>query len=229
MAAARTTASSARARTRRRPAITPARTRRSSRSKYTGTATSKLLLEAGFGTYISQWGYSERPGNPTTDLIRAQEQTAQFFDANGNRVSGAAPNGVTVAGGLKYRSSNWPTGYIFAHTWNASASYVTGAHNMKLGYQGAFHRDDDNLFDIITNSQRMTYRLGAGVNAAGQQVGYGVPNQLTIQAGPWTRKVRTGYHAFFAQDAWTMGRMTHPGRGAVRPRLQPVPGADHPG
>jgi hypothetical protein len=182
--------------------------------KYTGTMTSKLLLEAGFGAYISQWGYTERPGNPTTNLIRAQEQTAQFFDANGNRVSGAAPGGLTVAGGLKYRSSNWPTGYIFAHTWNASASYVTGAHNMKFGYQGAFHRDDDNLFDIITNSQRMTYRLGAGVNAAGQPVGYGVPNQVTIQAGPWTRKVRTEYAAFFAQDQWTMGRMTL--QGALR-------------
>ena len=31
--------------------------------KYTAPATNKLLLEAGFGTYISQWGYSERPGN----------------------------------------------------------------------------------------------------------------------------------------------------------------------
>jgi hypothetical protein len=183
--------------------------------KYTGTATSKLLLEAGFGTYISQWGYTERPGNPTTNLIRAQEQTAQFFDANGNRVAGATPNGVTVAGGLKYRSSNWPTGYIFAHTWNASASYVTGAHTMKFGYQGAFHRDDDNLFDIITNSQRMTYRFGAGINPlTGLQQGYGVANQVTIQAGPWTRKVRTGYAAFFAQDQWTVGRMTI--QGAIR-------------
>ena len=182
--------------------------------KYTGTATSKLLLEAGFGTYISQWGYTERPGNPTAALVRVQEQTTQFFDANGNRVAGATPNGLTVAGDLKYRSSNWPTGYIFANTWNASASYVTGAHNMKFGYQGAFHRDDDNLFDIITNDQRMTYRFGAGVNAAGQAMGYGVPNQVTIQAGPWTRKVRTGYAAFFAQDQWTMGRMTL--QGALR-------------
>jgi hypothetical protein len=182
--------------------------------KYTGTATSKLLLEAGFGTYISQWGYTERPGNPTANLIRVQEQTVQNFDANGNRVSGATPGGLNVAGGLKYRSSNWPTGYIFAHTWNASASYVTGAHNMKFGYQGAFHRDDDNLFDIITNSQRMTYRFGAGVNAAGQTVGYGVPNQVTIQAGPWTRKVRTEYAAFYAQDQWTMGRLTL--QGALR-------------
>jgi hypothetical protein len=182
--------------------------------KYTGTATSKLLLEAGFGTYISQWGYTERPGNPTTNLIRVQEQTTQFFDATGNRLPSSAGAALTVGGNLKYRSSNWPTGYIFAHTWGASASYVTGAHNMKFGYQGAFHRDDDNLFDIITNSQRMTYRFGAGVNAAGQTVGYGVPNQVTIQAGPWTRKVRTEYAAFYAQDQWTMGRLTL--QGALR-------------
>jgi hypothetical protein len=183
-------------------------------AKFTSTATSKLLLEAGFGTYISQWGYTERPGNPTANLIRVQEQTVQFFDATGNRVTGATPGGLTVAGGLKYRSSNWPTGYISANTWNASASYVTGAHNMKFGYQGALHMDDDNLFDIITNSQHMTYRVGAGVNAAGQTVGYGVPNQVTIQAGTWTRKVRTEYAAFFAQDQWTMGRMTF--QGALR-------------
>jgi hypothetical protein len=183
--------------------------------KYTATATSKLLLEAGYGTYISQWGYTERPGNPTTSLIRMQEQTTQFFDANGNRVSAATPGGLTVGGNLKYRSSNWPTGYISANTWNAAASYVTGSHTMKFGYQGAYHKDDDNLFDIITNSQRMTYRVGAGTNPlTGLAQGYGVANQVTIQAGPWTRFVRTGYTAFFAQDQYTRGRMTL--QGAVR-------------
>jgi hypothetical protein len=183
--------------------------------KYTSTATSKLLLEAGFGTYISQWGYTERPGNPTANLIRVQEQTTQFFDANGNRVGAATPGGLTVAGNLKYRSSNWPTGYISANTWNASASYVTGSHTMKFGYQGALHKDDDNLFDIITNAQRMTYRFGAGVSPlTGVQQAYGVPNAVSIQAGPWTRFVRTGYAAFFAQDQWTTGRMTL--QGALR-------------
>ena len=183
--------------------------------KYTGTATSKLLLEAGYGIYLSQWGYTERPGNPTTNLIRAQEQTTQFFDANGNRVSGATTGGLTVAGGLKYRSSNWPTGYIWANTWNGAASYVTGSHTMKFGYMGAYHKDDDNLFDIITNSQRMTYRLGAGTNPLTlQPQAYGVPNQVTIQAGPWGRKVRTGYAAFYAQDQYTRGRLTL--QGALR-------------
>lgn len=171
--------------------------------KYTSPVTNRLLLEAGFGTYISQWGYEERPGNPTRNLVRVQEQSAQIFDRNGNRVNQACEGCVTIGGNLKYRSSNWPTGYIFAHTWNASISYVTGAHNLKFGYQGAFHRDDDNLFNVITNSHRMTYRFNNGV-----------PNLVTIQAGPWTRKVRTEYAAFYAQDQWTIDRLTL--QGAVR-------------
>jgi hypothetical protein len=171
--------------------------------KFTSTATNRLLLEAGFGTYLSQWGYEERPGNITGSLVRVQEQSAQIFDRNGNRVNQACEGCVTVGGNLKYRSSNWPTGYIFAHTWNASASYVTGAHAMKFGYQGAYHRDDDNLFNIITNDQRMTYRFNNQV-----------PNQVTIQAGPWERKARTEYAAFFAQEQWTRNRLTI--QGAVR-------------
>ena len=171
--------------------------------KYTAPVTNRLLLEAGFGTYISQWGYEERPGNQTRELIRVQEQSAQIFDRNGNKVSQACEGCVTVGGNLKYRSSNWPTGYIFAHTWNAAGSYVTGAHNLKFGYQGAFHRDDDNLFNIITNDRRLLYRFNNGV-----------PNQVTISAGQWTRKVRTEYAAFYAQEQWTKDRLTL--QGALR-------------
>jgi len=171
--------------------------------KYTAPATNRLLLEAGFGTYISQWGYEERPGDPTKNLVRVQEQSAQVFDRNGNKVATSCADCLTVGGNLKYRSSNTPTGYIFAHTWNASASYVTGAHSMKFGYQGAYHRDDDNLFNVITNADRLLYRVNNGV-----------PNQVTIQAGPWGRKVRTEYYAFFAQEQWTRDRLTL--QGALR-------------
>ena len=132
-----------------------------------GAATNKLLLEAGFGTYISQWGYTERPGNPTKNLVRAQEAQAQIFDRNGNRVPAAVRGCLTVGGNLKYRSSNWPTGYIFAHTWNAAASYVTGAHNMKFGYQGAFHKDNDNLFPTISNTSLMQLQFNTPCGAAG--------------------------------------------------------------
>ena len=119
--------------------------------KYTAPATNKLLLEAGFGTYISQWGVCERPGNRTKNIVRVQEQWAQISIATATGFRRPAKGCLTVGGNLKSRSSNWPTGYIFAHTWNAAASYVTGAHDVKFGYQDAFHRDDDNLFPTISN------------------------------------------------------------------------------
>jgi hypothetical protein len=80
---------------------------------------------------------------------------------------------------------------------------VTGAHNLKVGYQGAFHRDIDNLFTIISNSQRLQYRFNGGV-----------PNLITMDAGPWTRQVRTEYEAAFVQDQWTHDRLTL--QGALR-------------
>ncbi len=176
-------------------------------AKYTAPVTNKLLLEAGFGTYISQWGYQERPGNLTKDLVRVQETQAQIFDQNGNRVTAACAGCLTVGGNLKYRSSNWPTGYIFAHTWNASASYVTGAHNMKFGYQGAFHRDDDNLFPTISNSQAMQFTFNTPCTATGCPA-TPIATGFTIQAGHFTRKVRTEYYAFYAQEQWTKDRLT---------------------
>ena len=40
--------------------------------------------------------------------------------------------------------------WIGAHTWRASASYVTGAHSMKFGYQGAWHEDQQKNFPNST-------------------------------------------------------------------------------
>jgi len=181
--------------------------------KYTAPTTNKLLLEAGFGTYISQWGYTERPGNPTKDLVRAQEAQAQIFDRSGNRVPASCDGCLTVGGNLKYRSSNWPTGYIFAHTWNAAASYVTGAHNMKFGYQGAFHRDDDNLFPTISNTSLMQLQFNTPCSAAPCPTSP-IATGITLQSGVFTRKVRTQYYAFYAQEQWTKDRLTL--QGALR-------------
>jgi len=47
--------------------------------------------------------------------------------------------------------------------WNASATYVTGAHSMKAGYIGAFYWDE-------RNPQHERHRLAYRVNNA-------VPNQ----------------------------------------------------
>ena len=65
---------------------------------WTYTATSKLLLEAGVGTYLSDWGGKERPGN-NRDLIQVTEQCT----------AGCATNGSIP--GLNYRAqASWLTG-----------------------------------------------------------------------------------------------------------------------
>jgi hypothetical protein len=152
--------------------------------KWQSPVTSRLLLDADFGFLGTRWGYDERPGNITKDLVRVVEQ------------AGTLP-------GLKYRSSNFPSGRVYAHTWKSSVSYVTGAHNVKMGYQGAFLRDTENLFTTISNTTRTQYRFQNGV-----------PNQLTIDAGEYFQQRRTKWHAFYAQEQWTLGRLTV--QGALR-------------
>jgi hypothetical protein len=98
----------------------------------TSTLTNKLLLEAGLGTYLSNWNTRERPDNDRR-LIQITEQCPAS--------TGCAANGNIS--GLQYHGMNtWNADWIGAHTWNAAASYVTGTHNMKFGYQGAFHVDN---------------------------------------------------------------------------------------
>src|SRR4030081_1785645 len=80
------------------------------------------------------------------------------------------------------------------HNWHASASYVTGAHNMKFGYQGTFYADDEQYF---TNDQKVVYFLNNGA-----------PNQINLTLHSNLRKLRTRHNALFAQQQWTRGRMT---------------------
>lgn len=157
-------------------------------ASWTSPVTSRLLLEAGVGTYLSRWGPYDMPGNPTRDLIRVVEQCAGGCPANGG-----IPN-------LTYRSANWLSAWNGSHTWRASASYVTGAHNMKFGYQGAFHVDERTAF---RNSANLTYRLNNGI-----------PNLITQELQPYLTRSRVRYDAFYGQDQWTLGRITL--QGALR-------------
>ena len=150
--------------------------------------TNKLLLEAGFGTYWSQWGGIQHPGSNFADLIGVTEQCAPSCLANGNIAN------------LQYRSGTYRWNLQGTVSWRASASYVTGAQSMKFGYQGGYLYDHQYTY---TNSQFLAYRFNNGV-----------PNQLTesINAFPADQRVR--YDAFYAQDQKTFGRYTI--QGAVR-------------
>ena len=86
---------------------------------WTSTVTAKLLLEAGFSSYVSRWGWMRPPG-----AITNLEQVTDF--------GRPAPP-------FQYRAlDNFFNNYQSPNVWRASASYVTGAHNMKFGYQGAY-------------------------------------------------------------------------------------------
>ncbi len=154
---------------------------------WTSTATSRLLLEAGIGTYLSDWGGKERVGN-NRDLINITEQCTAGCANNGG-----IPN-------LQYHGqASWLTAWIGAHTWRASASYVTGGNSMKVGYAGAYYVDDRyTLWPLST-----TYRFNAGV-----------PNQVTQFLSPLQYRSRVQYNALYAQDSYTRNRLTL--QGAVR-------------
>jgi hypothetical protein len=154
---------------------------------YTSTLTSKLLLEAGLGTYQQNWNGRERPDN-NRELIRVVEQCATGCPDNGN------------IPGLTYRAQNWNADWMSPNRLRASATYVTGAHNLKAGYQGVLHI---NKSSPRTNNYNLQYRFNNGV-----------PNQLTQNLPPYTTDERTRYNALYVQDQWTLGRMTV--QGALR-------------
>ena len=65
---------------------------------------------------------------------------------------------------------------------------------MKLGRQG----DIEKLgFDKTIHGTAVNYRFSNGV-----------PNQLTLLDAPWNFEERVNDFAFFAQDQWTMDRLT---------------------
>ena len=155
---------------------------------WTSTVTSRLLLEAGFGTYLSRWGGSEMPGNPSRDIVRVVENCARGCADNGN------------IAGLTYRSQNWAANWQGTHTWRASASYVTGARSYKAGYIGGYLVDNQRNY---TNNQFLAYRTQNGV-----------PDQLTEIINQFPLKNRVRYDAFYGQEMWTLGRVTL--QGALR-------------
>ena len=79
-------------------------------------------------------------------------------------------------------------------------SYLTGSHqfktgvNVKLGRQG----DIETLgFDKLIHGTAVNYRFSNGV-----------PNQLTLLDAPWNFEERVNDFAFYAQDQWTIDRLT---------------------
>jgi hypothetical protein len=157
---------------------------KNSQFTWSSPVTNRLLLEAGLGSYRAAWGPFEAPGNPTRGLARITEL--------------AAINGAQA--GLQYRSANWAQDWDNPNTWRASASYVTGAHNFKFGYIGGYLVED---IENHGNDLNLAYTFNNGR-----------PVSLTESLRVFVQSDRVRYDALYAQDQWTLGRITM--QGALR-------------
>jgi hypothetical protein len=150
-------------------------------ARWTNPLTNRLLLEAGVGTTYYQWGDRELDPNPTRNLIRVTETQAVI-------------NPQGTVGQMTYRSQNWLLNQTRGSNWFLNASYVTGAHSLKFGYQGNWWRDDR---EIHANTQDLAYTFTRGI-----------PNTITEYANPYFNNGRAAMTSFFVQDQWTVKRLT---------------------
>jgi hypothetical protein len=154
---------------------------RVSQGTWTSPYTNRVLMEAGFGTHILSWGGAHRGDEILQRLIPVNEQAGLIPGLNYRAVTG------------RYRRANKSL------NWRSSVSYVSGAHNVKVGYRGSF-------YDYTARSfaqEGLSFRFNNGV-----------PNRLTETVEDFTWRAFLQAHGLYAQDQWTIRRLTL--QGAVR-------------
>jgi hypothetical protein len=161
---------------------------------WTNPLTNRILLEGGFSrlAYNHAGGPGQLPPDGIFDITVTEQSTAT------NPATGLpyAPRANYQYRALAQYADNksWPM------TWRASASYVTGSHNAKIGYQGSYLANQTNR---KRNPTLLSYRFSQGQ-----------PNQFTMALNDWETADRTSVAALFIQDTWTRGRLT--AQGALR-------------
>jgi hypothetical protein len=155
-----------------------------SQATWNSPFTNRILFEAGWSSFWTRWG-DTKPQGALSDFIGVTEQSTNA--------------GVPMAN-YQYRGWYFQPSQDSQHaTWRGSAAYVSGSHNMKVGYQGGW---------MVMKTTTMV----------GQQLNYifnnGSPIQLQQRVGPTRISDRVRYSAVYVQDAWTRGRLTL--QGALR-------------
>ena len=161
--------------------------------KYTSTVTSRLLLEAGYSTNIEYLYIGYQPG-----VQKARGSADWYTQIGKNEINSP---GVAMNPGQPYAFAAWngrispanaidPKKYVIS----TSASYVTGSHNFKTGFQwgfGSYVLEYDINGDLV-----QLYRDGA----ASQVRVYNTPIR--------SEEFLNGDLGMFAQDSWTRDRLT---------------------
>jgi opacity protein-like surface antigen len=155
--------------------------------EWTSPVTNRLLVEAVGMHLFERWGFMHR---------EASTGSAPDFEA-------IAPQMISVteqSSGLTYRqtSLNHNNTAVPNFTYRAALSYVTGTHNFKFGFNRVHGYQETRNYNL--NS--LAYRFDT-IN------GVLTPNLITMRANPVQfRNNQDNDLGFFAQDRWTMSRVT---------------------
>ena len=162
-------------------------------ASYSAPMTNKLLFDARFSDIIQGW--QDRLPGDGTGLSFTQPLPAAF-----SSLIAVTEQGGSIPG-LIYRGAG-QTGLVpFIKAWGhiasaqASLSYVTGAHALKVGFLDTFGDRKVNSTNIATSDR--------------YQFNNGVPNQITETADPFNFVNNLGAElGVYAQDKWTLHRLT---------------------
>jgi hypothetical protein len=154
---------------------------------WTSPVTNRVLIEASGIHRVERWGNMHLQ----TKGLDLDPQMIGVVDQGGAipglRYRGATES-ATGAGGT-YNNS-WNNNFH----WRFHTSYITGSHAFKVGVNDAMGYHENTTY--VPNP--VSYRFNNGV-----------PNQITLRALPTTVKSRVNHDlGIFAQDKWTVGRLT---------------------
>ncbi|HKE88533.1 MAG TPA: TonB-dependent receptor [Vicinamibacterales bacterium] len=179
--------------------------------QWTMPLTNQLLLDASTTLFRYNPAFGFPPPDGITNLIPVTEQSSALrCNPDGTPISAAsvgctAANAATLrwapSANYAYRAlEQWGYAEGATNAYNAGASYVTGAHSLRVGYQGYWLRQLD---ETIAQDNQLAYRFNQGV-----------PNRVTYRLPTRSNNTITQLHGVFAQDQYTRGRLTL--SGAVR-------------
>jgi hypothetical protein len=159
--------------------------------KWSSTVSSKMLLEAGYSQNI------ERYNNMYAEGI--EESTPFVSGATNVNLTGSAwaakVRHVDTTLARQWGASTTQTGqYPDRYNAQASATYVTGTHSVKAGFQDSF-----GVFNH-------TYRANGDLY---QNYLSGVPATVTLlDTSVWSAERLNANLGIYGQDTWTMNRVT---------------------
>ena len=150
----------------------------------------RVLFDAGFSRFRQVYArFGMAPPDGLTSLIPVTEQTGIY----------GRPN-FTYRGVWDPLDFAWNQNDATPYMWRAAMSYVTGAHNVKVGYQGSFMTVNNGR---VANSTQLRYVFSATPQVALNPIGVGY-----YLAPRWDQRDQTRTAGFYAQDQWTVHRAT---------------------